>query len=660
MATAPQSPDPSRPAAPATVTVQDSFGRPVQLPRAQWRKDVLPQLVDAFAHDPGRLAMLVMQHLRDGLAEDLMPAAIRLAAVDTEPERGLSVLAAVQRTNGDLEGSEETLRELLQRRPQSVAARVGLALVRDQGSAGKGGKGGAGEGGGDRAAATALLEEALQIDPNHPDALHAFLQWEHQRVGDDGYAAVLERVAAMPRAWRALLWRARRALQQGDLAGALADQRAALDLGGEESDALVMVAADLAQAGHWDRFRELVLPRYRLDRHHPQVGLHVLQLFANERRVAEGQQLLHELRVRFPRQLDQHLARFDAEFTRLALPAQPSQAAPPRVVMYRIDRPLWFGPLGDPEFLLPHKGAAAPGAGGGLAPARRILLATLSLQHHAAAAGATVQREDEIGRLLRSVPLFLAEQLWITSPAVAATALPVAEGGGWVVSGAPWQEDKLLQLLPADERAHTVLVTGAVRSDGDQRRIDLWAFDGGSRQRIGHAAAEGTAGKLGPALLQLRGELAHVLGIEAPPPPVGSEVFWDHHAAGLGQLAALVVAQLGAVPKERLFGQRAILEWLLAVALEEPRWTASKLALAAALCADAELGSPIHRELAQPFAELFRIEPANSAFAKIAVKPLLLLGLGALWQHRRNEVLAGTDARYHRWLQAVEAAPRPQ
>ena len=82
---------------PTTVTVRDAFGRAQQLPREQWRKDVLPKMVEGLAQRPDQLAAMILQGVRDGLADDLLPAALRLAAVDQNVERGLSMLATVQR-----------------------------------------------------------------------------------------------------------------------------------------------------------------------------------------------------------------------------------------------------------------------------------------------------------------------------------------------------------------------------------------------------------------------------------------------------------------------------------------------------------------------------------------------------------------------------------
>jgi hypothetical protein len=191
--------------------------------------------------------------------------------------------------------------------------------------------------------------------------------------------------------------------------------------------------------------------------------------------------------------------------------------------------------------------------------------------------------------------------------------------------------------------------------DGEQRRLDLWVWDCASRQRLGHATASGAPGQLGAAAIQLLAELSPLVG--GPPglkPPVGEGAWWERYIAGLGQHAALVVAQMGAMPKDRLFGQRSILEWLLAVTLDEPRWQPARFLFASALCTDAALGSRIHKEMAQPLVELFRMEPAQTPFARVAVKPLTVLGLGGAWQARRHEIVPQASDAAVAWIRRIE------
>jgi hypothetical protein len=212
--------------------------------------------------------------------------------------------------------------------------------------------------------------------------------------------------------------------------------------------------------------------------------------------------------------------------------------------------------------------------------------------------------------------------------------------------------------VPEAERADTVLVTGRLGLDGERRRIDLWAYDCHSQQRLGHATAAGEPAEFGRVLLELMGELWPLLGgAKGHQPALGTPVFWHHYAEGLGQHAALVVTQVGAMPKERLFGQRYVTQWLQNVALEESRWQPGFWLMGSALCVLRQIGSQVPLEHARFVAEAFRQSPPNSAFARLAPAPLRACGLEPLWQGRRAEIVAaaGGDTAWLQWLQRVEA-----
>ncbi|HET7842787.1 MAG TPA: hypothetical protein VFL14_01455, partial [Xanthomonadales bacterium] len=317
----------------------------------------------------------------------------------------------------------------------------------------------------------------------------------------------------------------------------------------------------------------------------------------------------------------------------------------PRVGLYRLDRPLWYAGLEDPTWLLPRKQQGA----------KALLFFALAVDGQPSLPPG---REDELGRLTRSLPLFLAEQAWLATPHRGTAVLPMAEQGGWAIMGRPWPEEQLVGQVPENERADTLLVTGVLRVEGEQRRIDLWVYDCGTKQRIGHAATQGTMQEAGRMLLQLMRELWPLLGGPADhKPPVGDDAFWQRHADGLGQHAALVVTQAGGMPKERLFGERYITQWLQANALAEPRWQPGFWLLASALCVLQQLGSDVPKEHARAIAELFRQSPPDSAFARLGARTLRAVGLDAVWQARRPEIVAATqnDTAYAEWLRRAEA-----
>jgi len=641
-AAAPRPAEAGKPAEPAKkrelpefVEATDAFGRRVRLSRDEYLKNVLPKLLEVHGNDPERLVALILQGVRDGLAPALIPAANRLTVVDKDPDRALSVLALVFRDAGELDDAEATLKELLQKRPQSPNARVGLAVLAEQR--------------GDAAKAESLAWEALQLDTNHADAVHCWLQMRHRVVGDAGYRAELAKAAALPNSWRAPLWLARHDLQNGREDEAIAAYREILARAGNESDALVMASGDLVQAQRHDLVKELIAPRFQAGRHHPHVGLALLHHLLQTQDHVAGAELLHRMFLHYGHMIGDQLQPFTAEFDRLRLQKLPPPAPLPanaRIGLYRFDRPAWFAGLDDPTWLLPPKAADS----------KHVMFMALAVDGQPSVPPG---REEEFGRLTRSVPLFLAEQVWLSTPHRGTCGLPIAENGGFVVMGRPWPEEQIAMQLGDRERASTILVTGLLRIDGDQRRVDLWAYDCNTKQRVGHAASEGTMQDLGRMLLQLMGELWTSIGGPANhKPPVGDEAFWARYADGLGQHATLVVTQAGGMPRERLFGERYVAQWVQQVALSETRWQPGFWLYASTLGVLQQLGSNVPKEHARFVAEIFRQSPPNTAFARLAVKPLRATGVDGIWQSRRPEILAAAagDANFAAWLARAEAA----
>lgn len=613
------------------VEATDSFGRRVRLTRDEYRKRVLPDLVKAHGNDPAQLTAVIMQGLQQGFAKDLVQAANRLAAIDPEPERALSVLSVVQRDAGDLEAAEFSLRDLQKKRPDSLGARVGLAMLAERR--------------GDIARCEELLWEALQLDPNHGDAVHAWLQVRHGQVGDEGQAAELDKLAALPDSWRADLWRARLELQQGRPDAAAALYRPHLDAERSRSDALLMAATDLANAKQHALLDELVAGRFVPGKDHPNVGLALLNHFAATKQHVAGAELLHRMHLHYGHVVADHLQPFTAEFDRQRLAELPKIEPPeqPRVGMYRLEWPAFCSALRDPQWLLPSKAADH----------KQVLFVALSIEGQPDASTG-----EDFGRLTRSVPMFLAEHVWLATPNRGSVALPMTEPGGWAVMGRPWPEEQIVSQLGDAERESSILVTGVLRVDGERRRIDLWAYDAAANERVGHAAAEGGAAELGAMLLQLMRELWPAIGGPADHElPVGDAAFWQRYADGLGQHAALVVTRSGAMPRERLFGERYIAQWLQTVALQEPRWQPGFWLYASSLCLLDELGSPVAKEHARAVSRMFAQSAADSPFARLAVLPLRAVGLQAQWQARRAEIVAaaGGDPGYAAWLERAES-----
>ena len=621
---------------PSHVQGVDPQGRPIRVEREEFRTKVLPDLVKATENDPERLTAVIMQGLREGFADDLIAAANRLTVIDKNNlERALTVLSVVQRDSGDLDLAENTLNELLQRKPGSPAAYVGLGMLQQKH--------------GDLDKSEELLMQALHADPNYLDAVQGFLQVRHSRVGDDGYAAEVEKLMALEGAWRPHLFRARLHLKDQALDQAEGLYREILQREDVLSDSMTMISNDLLQAGASALLEGLILPRFEPGKHHPHTGLALLQNYRLKEDHVAGEELLHKMHVFYGHVVGNELQPFTAEFDRMRLAELPPPPAPPenpQIDVLRLDRPVWYAGLGDPMWLLPPKG---PGH-------KHVIVMALALDGQPKIEPG---QEEEIGRATRSVPLWLAEQVWLTTPNRGTAGLSMTKNGGWAVLGRPWPDEQLCDQIPAADRANTLIVTGKMGVDGDRRRIELCVLDCSNRTRIATAVAEGQVLELGDMMLRLMGELwPHLGGASGFKPAVGDGAFWHRYANALAQHAAVVVTATGGMPKERLYGARFVAQWLQGAALSETRWQPGFWALGSAMCVLRDLGSKVPLEHARLVSEVFRQSPPNSPFARLGAVILPACGLQPLWDGRKAEVLAAAESEpvVKEWL--LKVAPQ--
>ena len=93
MSTEPENPAPNL-EPPSHIDTIDAQGQRTRVPRDDYAKKVLPDLLKASDNDPDRLTAIIMQSVRDGFAEEVMPAANRLTVIDKDNiERALTVFA---------------------------------------------------------------------------------------------------------------------------------------------------------------------------------------------------------------------------------------------------------------------------------------------------------------------------------------------------------------------------------------------------------------------------------------------------------------------------------------------------------------------------------------------------------------------------------------
>jgi hypothetical protein len=307
--------------------------------------------------------------------------------------------------------------------------------------------------------------------------------------GSDATHAALAAAAASPSpaspapasgSVKALLATAREKLSAKDLPAAVALYEEVLaSSAGDRPDVLVAISGDLGSHGHINEIIELVAPRYDAERHGPATGLNLLQAYLAVRNPDAAQHVLDILFSLERPELEQRLYGFSNAIAEMI--ASPHSAPPagviggaaagaeaPKVALVSISKPIWFyGLEAMAAQLLPPKEGRL----------RRIAFAQLALPNYPDLAGAMKKPEDELGRLSRALPLWLAEAFFFSpsyDPVAAVAVMNPPDGtpAHLMIFGAEWTTENLRQLVDTSSDGLDYIVTGALRANaGDYEAL---------------------------------------------------------------------------------------------------------------------------------------------------------------------------------------------
>lgn len=278
----------------------------------------------------------------------------------------------------------------------------------------------------------------------------------------------------------ALLATAREKLTAKDLPAALALYEEVLaTTAADRPDVLVAISGDLGSHGHVNEIIELVAPRYDAERHGPATGLNLLQAYLAVRNPDAAQHVLDILFALQRPELEQRLFGFsNAIAEMIATPHAAPRAGliggpvagadAPKVALVSISKPIWFyGLEAMAAQLLPPKEGRL----------RRIAFAQLALPNYPDIAAAVKKPEDELGRLSRALPLWLAEAFYFCpsyAPIAAIAVMNPPDGAPAhpMIFGAEWTTENLRQLVDSSDGGVDFIVTGALRANaGDYEAL---------------------------------------------------------------------------------------------------------------------------------------------------------------------------------------------
>ncbi|MSU22233.1 MAG: hypothetical protein EXS32_00220 [Opitutus sp.] len=350
---------------------------------------------------------------------------------------------------------------------------------------------------------------------------------------------------------------AREKLDAKDLPAALSIYEEVLAASGDRADVLVTISGDLGSSGHVGEIIELIAPRYDADLHGPATGLNLLQAYLATRNADAAQHVLDILFGLNRPELEERLHGFSNAIAELIhdrhSPLDPGATSNipvvPKIGLITISKPIWFYGL-EPlaaQLLPPKEGRL-----------RRIAFVQLALPGYAEISAAMQKPEDELGRLTRGLPLWLAETFYFSAAyaPVAAVGIMKRPGGDdhYALFASEWTTENLQQLIDANEGGFDYIVTGALRAMAGDYEVLLRLWEVKKFRERKTFSARWTPATADAALAQLQGEVRAFMewspasAALAYSPPVQPSTW----LGTLGASLSLFLAEKTILPKTQL------------------------------------------------------------------------------------------------------------
>ncbi len=526
-------------AVPEGIRAFDGEGREVFVPREQWQSEVLPGMLQQAWEQPDQLYMLIVNSLNDGFLAEVGDAARHLYETDTVPARGACMWAIVLIQTGRLVEAEMVLTGFGERHGEDASVLVNLAKV----YAAKG----------EQARAAATLDRALALEPNHENGLGWFASMARERGGDEGAARALEQMRTNPASWRAQLWLARTELDGGRLDAAKALYEEALSRAPRPvpADFLMQMSGDLGGRGQLRELLELTAPHFVPEMHGLPVGNNLIKASVDTGNLDMAAAIVAALTPFNRPDWRNPLAFWEQEIAKrrggdagsAPGPVPIGQPQQIQIGMLRVDGPVWLPPGSPARAIFGAKPATAASV--------TFLGGTAEAPEGSSGEPTPEQREtaDHLGRLTRSLPLFLAEQAdlrtsaagramlpWAVSPAAAAGGHP----GGFVVAAAQWPDATAVQAVQDPANRSDYVVTVHIDAEVEPWEASLVFLRTSDGARIGELSAEFSPDELEPALEDLADEVVELLSALGPEAEASDYQLPDNFPAYLGQLEQLL------------------------------------------------------------------------------------------------------------------------
>lgn len=615
------------------IKIYDKFGREMYVTKQEWKKNILPNEIIKHWNDSDCLYGDIINAVTDGFASEVIPAAKRLFEIDTLKERCYTVLSIVYFHNDEFKKAQDTLDQYVKMYGETGIILTNLAKVYYAE--------------GDETKGYDTLVKALNLDPNQDNALDWYCSINYEKGGIKKYIDALLEMAQKEGSWRPQMLLASVYLKQNDIEDAKPLISYVLENTDDVGSALATISGDLGQNRFINELIEIICPIYSVEKHGYMAGLNILRAFLLTNDFEQGEKLIGELFKLNRPDLKPQLMYFAGEFDKLKNEEFRGNAAEPSkndIDIISFTKPLWYYGLNDPNWLLETKESGI-----------KIGFLSLSYKNLMEKQENNLEQEDEIGRLTRSLPLYLSETLYLDTDMRCTTILPVLKGSGWIVSGTDWPDEIVRSYLGEGSGKFDYIITGSMTEEGNNYRtmIEVWSAE--SNSIVKTAWQDAPKDNFGKAAWKIKDILRKFF--EEKGANIKESTFdmkqdsITRYLTQIAQSAVLSCVQSGYMEKDSLWGERNIYDDYLDMAINTEDSEVPKIMLLSAICRARAFGSDVYAEYRDKMYSIIHDETdINSPLFKLS--PIFFKNFteSDKFEAVKSKLLATNDGEYADWV----------
>lgn len=321
------------------------------------------------------------------------------------------------------------------------------------------------------------------------------------------------------------------------------------------------------------------------------------------------------------------------------------------IVTVQLDRPVWALGLGDATWLMPEKAPNSPS----------FAILSFSAEMRGVPKEGQEQKEDDIGRTSRALPLYLAERINLETACLSVNYNPVLKGSGPVVSGERTDGNSISSVFKGK---HAFIVTGHFEKDylNLSNKLTIYLYDTlsakerplveitsifQSQSDMASKAADEFFTKLGDAgICSFRAPQK-----QFPRPP---KEFAKEYMDGLGQLFMQTLVQNDYVSKSSLWGEDNMLNWYVSLGKVMPEAATPRLMHLRGVLASFSYGTEAYKSHISGLSEyLMRLNDTNDPINRISPIFFHKVGMVKAFETKKRSLEKIKDEGYRRWLKRI-------